>query len=77
MNLTKIGEHDQKIDNNELIFGHIQPLIFVLLVTLFYLNISGQIHPYFGQVQRITRSFSPTSQQINTSKKKKDFKNSL
>ena len=36
------------------IFGHIQPLMFVVAVILFYLNIFSQIHPYFGQVRRLT-----------------------
>ena len=42
MNMTKIGVHDRKIDNNE------HKLLNMIMNFIF-----GQIHPYFGQVQKL------------------------
>ena len=53
MNMTKINEHDQKIENDEHIFVKIQMLMFIIVVIFILFSIFGQTHPFFGHVQRL------------------------
>ena len=46
MNMTKMGEQDRKIENNEHIFVKIQMLMLIIVVIFILFSSFGQIHPF-------------------------------
>ena len=53
MNMTEIGEHDQKVDNDQTIFGQIHLLHVCHCGNIYSIFNFGQIQLYFGHIQTL------------------------